>query len=175
MKHVIKAISIKLKKLLNILLITGMFVLTFDVLWGVISRYLIGQQSTFTEPLAKSLLVWVTMLGGAVAYSDRAHLGVDFFVGLLHQDARQFSKIIIPFIVFLFAGLVMGWGGMVLSLDRFSSGQTIPGLWGIQRGYIYLSVPISGFFICLFAIEQLLSALCFDEPQPCDSPPEGLV
>ena len=56
-------------------------VLVVDVLWGVLTRNFIGEQARWSEELARFLLVWVSFLGGAIAYLDDKHLGVDILVG----------------------------------------------------------------------------------------------
>ena len=56
-------------------LTTGIFAaLVLDVLWGVISRYVLGSQSRWTEELAIYLLVWVSLLGATLVFRERAHL-----------------------------------------------------------------------------------------------------
>jgi TRAP-type C4-dicarboxylate transport system permease small subunit len=149
----------RLTRALEWVLILGVAALTLDVLWGVFSRYILGNQSTWTEPLATTLLVWVSLLGGALAYGERAHLGVDYLVGKLHPDAQRLASVFIQLLVFCFALAVMVWGGCNLVLERLDSGQVVQGLFGLPRGYVYASVPISGLFVALYAITQLVEAL----------------
>ena len=50
--------------------------LVFDVLWGVVSRYWPGiVPSDWTEELGIYLLAWISLLGSALTYRDRGHLG----------------------------------------------------------------------------------------------------
>ena len=59
----------------------GVFlVLVVDVLLGVFSRKILGDQIRWTEELARFLLVWISFLGGALAYIADKHLGVDLLV-----------------------------------------------------------------------------------------------
>ena len=77
-------------------MIIGMVaLLTLDVLWGVFTRFVLGSglahkmlsgvipethlgQAVYTDELACVLLVWISMLGAALAFGRKAHLGVDF-------------------------------------------------------------------------------------------------
>ncbi len=83
-----------LVRLLEFLTIVIFAALVLDVLWGVVSRYVFGAQSRWTEELAIYLLVWVSLLGSTLAFRDQAHLGVDYFVGKLDQTARRLAAII---------------------------------------------------------------------------------
>lgn len=163
MVRALTAVSRVLTKILEWAVIVGVAALALDVLWGVFSRYVLGDQSTWTEPLATTLLVWVSLLGGALAYGDRAHLGVDYFVGKLDADARRLSRVIVQLLVLGFALGVMVWGGWALVDERLASGQVVQGLMGLPRGYVYLAVPISGVFIAIYAVAQLGQALMGEE------------
>ncbi len=148
-----------LTRILECVVILAVAMLAIDVLWGVFSRYVLGNQSTWTEPLATTLLVWVSLLGGALAYGDRSHLGVDYFVNLLDPDARRLNRVLVQLFVIGFSLLVMVWGGWCLVAERLASGQIVQGLFGLPRGYVYLAVPISGVFITIYAVAQLSQAL----------------
>ena len=55
--------------------------LVVDVLWGVVARYVPGIiPSDWTEELGIYLLAWVSLLGSALTYRERGHLGLDYFV-----------------------------------------------------------------------------------------------
>lgn len=130
--------------------------LVLDVLWGVISRYLLGAQSRWTEELAIYLLVWVSLLGATLAFRDHAHLGVDYFVSKLDPAARRLAAIIAEVAVILFAGFGLVYGGYMLMSETLRSGQVTPAM-GWKIGYFYSVVPLSGLFILAFSIENLLT------------------
>ena len=133
-------------------------VLVIDVLWGVMTRNFIGEQARWSEELARFLLVWVSFLGGAIAYLDDKHLGVDILVGGFDRSARRVSRVVTHGLVFLFALGVMGIGGTSLVIDRFQSGQELPAL-QINKAWFYMAVPVSGFLISLFAFGNVVAFL----------------
>jgi TRAP-type C4-dicarboxylate transport system permease small subunit len=131
--------------------------LVLDVLWGVISRYWPGiPPSDWTEELGIYLLVWVSLLGSALTFRGRGHLGVDFFVSMFDPQARRWAAIVGELCVLAFAGFALCYGGYRLVTDALASGQLTPVLqW--KTGYFYLAVPISGVFFVAFAVEHLLT------------------
>ena len=149
------------------LLILAVAVLVLDVLWGVVSRYLLGGQSVWTEELARNLIIWVALLGTSVAFATKGHLGVDYFVGKLHPDAQRFMAIVGNLLVALFAALVMIKGGMTFVSDRLASGQITPAM-GLPTAYVYLAVPLSGVFLVLFALEAVVETVVHGAPPQTD-------
>lgn len=130
--------------------------LVFDVLWGVIARFTPGIiPSDWTEELGIYLLAWVSLLGSALTYRDRGHLGLDYFITQFDPAAQRFSAVIIELCVLVFAGFALCYGGYRLVSDTLASNQLTPVMqW--KTGYMYLSVPISGVFFVGFVIEHLL-------------------
>ena len=138
--------------------------LVVDVLWGVVSRYWPGiVPSDWTEELGIYLLAWVSLLGSALTYRERGHLGLDYFITKFDPAAQRLSAVIIELCVLVFAGFALCYGGYRLVADTLASNQLTPVLqW--KTGYMYLSVPISGVFFAGFAIEHLL-----ERPVPPDA------
>lgn len=160
----LKRIRRLLCRLLETALIVAVLVLVLDVLWGVFTRKVLGDQAQWSEELARFLLIWISLLGGAVAFGEKAHLGVDYFVGLLAPEAQRFMTIFAHLVVLVFAVTVFMIGGLKIVLDNLAMGQTTPAL-ALKMGHVYLALPIAGVFIILFAIEQLLEVLFDAETQ----------
>ena len=130
--------------------------LTLDVLWGVVSRYGLGSQSRWTEEVAINLIVWVSLLGAALMFRERGHLGVDYFVGKLDPTARRLTAIIAEIAIIIFASFILVYGGGMLVIETLRSGQVTPAM-GWKVGYLNIVVPLSGLFIITFSIEHLIT------------------
>ena len=137
----------------------GVFlILIVDVVLGVGSRYLLGNQIRWTEELATFLLVWLVFCGSAIAYYDRAHLGINLLVESLDPAARKITRIFSLLLVLAFTAGVMVWGGAQLTMERFEAGQMMSTL-GIHKAWQYLAIPFNGFFIVLFNIGMLIQTI----------------
>ncbi len=148
----------RLTTALNVVLIIAVSLLVLDVVWGVFTRYVMGEQAKWTEELARFLLVWVSLIGGAVAFGTKGHLGVDFFVGKLDPLMRKCMAVFVHLVVLFFAAAVFLYGGGWVVADALAMEQTTPAL-GWKMGYVYLALPISGVFMILFTIENLIETL----------------
>ena len=153
---------LKLKKgmtaALNAVLIVAVLLLVFDVVWGVFTRYIMNEQAKWTEELARFLLVWVSLLGGAVAFGTKGHLGVDYFVGKFHPETQKLMAIVSHGIVLFFAVAIFVVGGSRVVADALAMEQTTPAL-GWKMGHVYLALPIAGIFMVLFTIENLIETM----------------
>jgi TRAP-type C4-dicarboxylate transport system permease small subunit len=145
----------KIKKTLDTtlewLVIVVVGVLVLDVLWQVFTRKVLGSQSKTTQELAIFLLIWVSLLGAAVAMNKGAHLGIDYFTGKLSIRNRVITEVFVFGVVALFSLYVMVIGGYDLVFTTFFYDQRSP-IMGIKMGYVYLAVPISGLFMTFYSI-----------------------
>jgi len=133
-------------------------ILILDVVLGVSSRYILGNQIRWTEELATFLLVWLVFCGAAIAYRDSAHLGINLLMEKLHPSVKVVMKVVALLIVLAFTVGVMVVGGAQLTMERLHFGQMMSTI-GIQKAWLYLSVPFSGFFIALFNLEMIIDTL----------------
>lgn len=145
-------IYVVLSKVIETLLVVIFGLLVIDVVWQVISRYVVGQSSSFTEEFARFALIWLTVLGAAyINGSKEGHLSMDFLLSKLPEKKKTKRKKVIQVLMALFALIIMVLGGgnlvyITLSLGQISSALQIP------LGFVYAIVPISGLIIIFFSI-----------------------
>jgi TRAP-type C4-dicarboxylate transport system permease small subunit len=157
MKNLLSKIKNRLTLALEIavIIITGLLVL--DVVWQVFTRFVLKDPSTWTEELATMLLMWMALLGASVTFARKGHLGVDYFVGKLSPKNQVIAEIV-AYIFITFFAVIMVYGGYKIVSFTLNTNQTSAAL-GIKMGYVYLSIPISGFFILILSIENLYEKL----------------
>jgi TRAP-type C4-dicarboxylate transport system permease small subunit len=158
-RHAFLRFSAAAAAVLGWILVALFAALFLDVLWGVFSRYVLGTQSRWTEEVAIYLLIWVSLLGAAITYRDRGHLGFDYVVSHFHPDARRLAALAAECICILFVAYALVYGGGSLMLRSLANGQATPAL-GWQVGWLYSVIPLSGGFFLIFGIEHLL------QPEP---------
>lgn len=139
-------------------LIVIMAVMVVNVIWQVFTRYVLGAPSSYTEELARYLLIWVSLLGGAYAAGQRMHLAIDVVTSRL-TDARKASMdtfIHVAVLVFAFTAMVVG--GLRLVYLSFALEQMSAAL-RLSLGYVYLVVPISGLLVMFYTTSFLTDHL----------------
>ena len=82
------------------------------------------------------------------------------------RDRSPFAKRVaagfVALVVFIFAAVVMTYGGWNLFVDRYESGQLLSSI-NLKRAWFYLSIPISGTLISLFALDNIRAAFVSSE------------
>jgi len=145
-----------LSGMLQVLAVIVMTCLVLDVVWGVFTRYALGEQAKWTEELARFLLIWVSLLGGAVAYRNREHLGIDFLVTKLDSSVYDGTKLFTEILSCVVVFVVLIVGGIQLVASSLSLGRPTPAL-GWQMGFVYLVIPITGVLMFLFSLEFIVT------------------
>jgi TRAP-type C4-dicarboxylate transport system permease small subunit len=129
--------------------------LVLDVLWGVFTRYVIGEQSRWTEEVAIYLLIWVSLIGAAATYYENGHLGVDYLVQKWDPRTRRIGEFAVHVIVLLFVLYGLLYGGWQLVSEALRTGQVSAAI-EVPMALVYAAVPVSGGFFTLFAVDRLL-------------------
>ncbi len=145
-------------RILEWLLIGVMSILVVNVLWQVFTRFVLRDPSTYTEELARFLLIWVALLGAAYAVGKRLHLAIDYFTEKLSGRRKLIATVFTDLCVFLFAllGLVIGGVNLVtltLKLEQVSAALQV------RLGYVYLVLPLSGLLIMFYSGVHLWECL----------------
>lgn len=136
-------------------LIVLMAAMVCNVLWQVSSRFLLNDPSSYTEEIARFLLIWVGMLGACHAYRVGAHLGLDLLTDKLESRVKSHLRKLVSFAVILLSTTVLINGGGRLVLLTYELKQT-SGAMGIPVAWVYAVLPLSGLVLCLYALDDAI-------------------
>lgn len=120
-------------------------VLVLDVWLGVLVRYVIPLPLTFTEELARYLMIWMALLAVSSGIAHREHIGVEFVFGRLPATVRRWLAVAFDVIAFLFffALFFYGIGFAVKGFSRFTM------IYAIPKGYAFMGVPLAAAMACI--------------------------
>jgi TRAP-type C4-dicarboxylate transport system permease small subunit len=143
-------------KYISWLLIALMAIITLDVVWGVFTRYALGNQASWTEELARYMLVWIGILGAAYASGQQKHLAIDLISDKLSPVNQKKVQIFINVIIAFFALTVMVIGGIRLMYITHTLGQNSAAM-RIPMALVYSAIPLAGVLVIYYKIEVLIS------------------
>ncbi len=144
----------KLDKALGSVLVFLMISIVVAVLWQVFSRYVLQSASSYTEEIARFLLIWIGILGAAYASGQQDHLAINILPPKLDEKNRIKLRVFINILVIAFSILALIIGGGNLVYVNFELGQSSAAL-GIPLGYVYLVLPLSGILIIIYKSIEL--------------------
>lgn len=154
----LEKIKANIDLVLKWMLVVIMASMTINVLWQVFSRFILQNPSSFTEELARYMLIWLGILGAAYVAGQKMHLAIDLLPTKLTGKSKAYLEIFINIVIFIFAVTVLVIGGIrlvgiTLMLNQISAAMQIP------LGYIYSVLPISGvlmsFYSFYFIMQQI--------------------
>ena len=108
-------------------------------IWQVGTRFLLEQPSTWTEELMRRLLVWMVMLGAAVAFRHGALISVDLMLKTARGKWRTFVNGFITVTSLALLGILIWYGIDLLWRIRF---QTWASLDFLSMAWAYASIPV---------------------------------
>lgn len=138
-------------RLMEWTLIAFMAMLVINVIWQVASRYLLDDPSSFTEEVARFLLLWIGLLGGCYAYRTNSHLGLDLVTQTMTRRSQKLVRGIVSITTVVFALVILAYGGGRLVWLTLELKQTSAAL-GMPMGYVYGVLPLSGILITFYSL-----------------------
>ncbi len=141
----------RVDRTLEAILAALMAAMVLAVLWQVATRYLLRDPSSVTEELARFGMMWLGLLGASYGFGQKAHLAID----LIPLRSRKLDLVVATTVV-LFALAVLVIGGFRLVDATLSLGQTSAAL-QLERGYVYIALPLSGLFVIFYTVEAAIT------------------
>ncbi|WP_367717577.1 TRAP transporter small permease [Nitratireductor sp. GISD-1A_MAKvit] len=142
---------VALNKWALILLLGAMAVIVFA---NVSLRYLTNFSITWSEEVARYLMIWMTFLGAGLALRTGGHVAVGNFQEMLGQNGQRTVRILILLLLLAFFSIMIWMGMNYMDRARF---QLTPAT-RISFSYIYAAMPI-GFGLLI--VHLLLIARSF--------------
>jgi len=133
-------------------LIVMMAVMTVTIIIQVFLRYVFSYSLSWSEEVARYLMIWVAFLGGSFALKKGLHIGVELVVTRLHQGVKRWVLLFSQLLIFLFL-VSLTIGG--LKLTWAVRDQSSPALL-FSMSLAYLSAPVGGLFMAIQSFHLLI-------------------
>lgn len=168
MKQVIKWIGY-LNKGLGVIVGLMMGVMAILIIAQIGGRFF-DMPIHWSEELARYLMVYVVMLGAALALGNNRLIAIEVLPELLGPKKRRWLKIGL-ILISMFFFIILFMEGVAMT-DRVQM-QTAAGL-GISMSIPYAAIPVGAFFLFINSISVLLQ-LITSSPTEEKAPEEGVI
>ena len=128
----------------------------------VFYRYVLNSPLTGSEEAARALLIYIVMLGSAVAVGNRAHMAIRYFYEKFPRLLQKMAAFIYFASILFIASLFIIKGN---DLAQRTMMQTTPAL-QIPKGLIIYAFPIGGVLMFLYALAPMLQLLFVSKDAP---------
>lgn len=148
-----KIVLDKLEKIILWILAILFTVMVIAFFYQIVLRFIFESGNPWAEELTRYTLIWMSMLGSAVATRRGRNMDVDFVVKRMPKTMKTINSIITKALIigFLLVIIIYGINLVSITFKQLSSGLRIP------MAYMYASVPVGGFLMLLFTIEVIIN------------------
>lgn len=166
MQLLIRLLDRSLTCILVMLVITMVLTITGEIVlrevFQPVYRYLTGNAPEFLSQISgpintasQTQLVWLGILGSALALRYRAHVGVDALVMQYPVRWQKRLAIVSDVLVAVFSLVVLLVGGTMVCQQAIAIDSRMPGFESLNRAWFYAVLPITG-LLSLIYIAYLL-------------------
>ena len=122
-----------------------LILLVLDVWLGVMVRFVLPVRWTFTEELARYLMIWMALLAVSSGISYREHIGVLVLFERFPPVVRKWLAVAFDLIAFGFFAVILvnGLGFVERGFSRYTMISEIP------KAYPFMGVPLAAGLACL--------------------------
>ena len=110
---------------------------------------------SWSEEVARYLLVWSTFIGASCVYKHAGHISVTFVQGLLPGVGKRILEILVHLICGAFFAVLVYYGVIYAGKQ---GGQLSPAI-RIPMSYMYAAIPAGGILLLWHAMDAVLQAL----------------
>lgn len=143
-------------KILGNLLVIIMGVMVINVLWQVFTRFIIGVPSSFTDELARYLMIWLGILGAAYVSGRNMHVAIEIIPLRSSKKTQKKLKLFVYSLIIVFVLFVLVVGGFRLVYITYTLNQYSPAL-QLPLAVVYFVIPLSGALIIYYKISDILN------------------
>lgn len=135
--------------------LTGILVIT--VLTGVFFRYVVRDSLSWTEELARYLMIWAALLAVSVGIKDKEHVGIQLLIKQFPPLLTKIITAVVYIITMVFLGVLTYKGYQVAGKAKTQLSLAL----NISMYWPLMSIPVSG---VLAIIQQLIQTILIFKP-----------
>jgi TRAP-type C4-dicarboxylate transport system permease small subunit len=147
-----------LERLLDGLIGVALVVMVCAMAYQVFGRYVLGHAPSWSEELARYLMVWMTMLGSAAVLRSSGHISVTTVTDRLPPAALAVVLALRDAALVATSGVLAWWGVLFAGLNAAQQSAAME----IPMTVPYAALPVGATLIILLVVLTRLSGRTFD-------------
>ena len=133
-----------------VIILAAVMVLT--VLVGIFFRYVLHNSLSWSEELARYLMIWAALLSISIGIKDKEHVGIQLIIRNISIKYARILNLLVNVIICIFLS-VLSYKGMYIAnkaIPQLSMGLGISMFWAL------LSIPVAGVLAIIQQIIQII-------------------
>ena len=147
----------KLKKVINnvikYVLIALLVAMCAVVFWQVVSRYVIGKSSRWSEEVARYIMVWIAFIGAAAGVTNKSHLGFTLLTKRIKDERLHKAVTLFSYLMLIFFSYALVHYGYIYAVEGAKQRMmSLP----VTMSWVYGVIPAGGLLIILNSIFEII-------------------
>lgn len=122
----------------------------------VISRFVFHSSLSWSEEIARYILVWATFIGGSLGVKKGAHIGVEAFTLVLPAKGKKIVTYVASACCIVFC-LIIFKEGLAIILKQITNHQVSPAM-QLPMWIPYAALPVGSILMAVRFIQSLMKA-----------------
>ncbi|MCP4405506.1 MAG: TRAP transporter small permease [bacterium] len=140
--------------------------MTIVVLLGVFFRYVVRQPLSWSEEVARYLMIWAASLAISIGIMRKEHLGITVLIHRIPPSAQKCIAVLVNVIVLWFLWILTKFG-YFMAVDGKTQLSPILARYGISMFWSLLAIPVAGALAMVQTVLQILLDI-FGEKEELD-------
>ena len=130
-----------------------MFSILFVSFYQVVARYVLNTPLFWSEELTRYLLIWMAMIGSAMALSKHEHVSITTFSNRLSPGGQKVMHYLRNFVLSIVLIFILYYGYTFAILN---STQYSPSIYWLSLFWACLALPVGFTLMLLYVIKDIL-------------------
>jgi len=141
-----------IERVLDVVLGLMLLVMTSAVVWQVFGRYVLDKAPSWSEELARYLVIWMTMLGASAVLRSGGHITITALLDALPRNLAR-AVVLVRDLLLLLCALVLVWFGYQFAeINGFQSSAAFE----VPMSYVYGSLWVgAALLIVMLGLSRL--------------------
>ncbi len=141
--------------------------MTIVVLLGVFFRYVIQQPLSWSEEVARYLMIWAASLAVSIGIMKREHIGITLFIHTLPAVVQRYLAVVVNLLVLWFLWILTKYG-YYMAVEGKSQLSPILAQYGITMVWSLSAIPVAGALAIVQTILRIPIELLGEKAEEAD-------
>lgn len=142
-----------LDEVLSVLAGASLIAMVLLTCWQVLTRYILGNPSSWSEELVGYLFAWMSLFGACLVTGERGHMNIPLLAERLSPGMQKALEIFAEIVACIFALVILLYGGV--QITNLAMGQKTSSL-GVAVGVFYVVLPAAGILNILYTVINMI-------------------
>jgi TRAP-type C4-dicarboxylate transport system permease small subunit len=132
-------------------------IMAASVCWQVFARYVLAAAPGWSEELARYLMIWVTMIGGAAVLRSGGQMAVTALLDALPGRWATLMLAVRDMAMLVTLGLLIWWGAKLTQIMMVQETASL----NVSKAWVYLALPVGAALMLLVLVLTRLAGGTF--------------